>query len=173
VPRRAHGPRRHDPRPAPAEEIATGGDIQEDGTMGDSTATSGGRGYAADLLGIQARNLQALAQAQRSLLEGLDGLAARQVEVVGTAGRGSLAFLSPIPFGGDLRPDVERRIDALKAALLDGTAGSNSLTETAARAGAEVACLLQQRTLAALDELKAALVGALAPGAGGLAAAEA
>ena len=135
--------------------------------MGDSMATSGGRGCAADLLGIQTRNLQALVKAQRSLIEGFGGLAARQVDAAGAAGRGLLALLQPMPSGGDLRPDVERRIDALKAALLEGTASSNSLTEIAARANAEVACILQQRTLAALDELKAALVGALAPGSGG------
>jgi hypothetical protein len=90
--------------------------------------------------------------------------------MAGAAVRGSLAFLMPMPFGAGLRAGVERRIDAVRAALLDGTAGSNLLTEAAARASAEVACILQGRTLAALDELKAVLVAALPPGGPAVAA---
>jgi hypothetical protein len=125
---------------------------------------SGGQGYVADMLGFQGRNLAALAEAQRALAEGFGALAERQSDMAWAAVRGAQAFLAPMPFGAGLRAGVGRRIDAIRAALLDGTAGSNLLTETAARASAEAACILQGRTLAALDELKAALVATLPPG---------
>lgn len=136
------------------------GGFRGDGMAKGPTATGGGRGRVPDVLGIQRRNLEALAEAQWAMVEGLGALAQRQVEAAGAAVRGSLPFLSsPAPFGFS-HAGVERRIDDLKAALLDRTANSNLLAETAGRANAKVACILQERTLAALDELKAALVGA-------------
>lgn len=135
------------------------GGLQGDRPATGPTATGGGWGRAPDVLSIQRRNLAALAEAQWAMVEGLGALAERQVEAAGAAARYSLALLSPVPFNCS-RAGVERGIDALKAALLDRTANSSLLAETAGRANAKVACILQERTLAALDELKAALVGA-------------
>lgn len=147
----------------PQGEITMDGGLRGDGAAKGPTAIGGGWGPASDVMGIQRRNLEALAEAQWAMVEGLGALAERQIEAAGAAVRGSLALLSPVPFGCS-RAGVERRIDALKAALLDRTANSSLLAETAGRANAKVACILQERTLAALDELKAALVGAPVPG---------
>jgi len=151
-------------------EITMGSELQSNRTMRGAAAMSGGQGGGADVLGIQGRNLDALAKAQRAFVEGFGALAERQSDMAWAAVRGAQALLAPMPFGTGLRAGVERRIDALKAALLDGTAGSNLLAETAARANAEVACILQGRTLAALDEFKAVLVAGLPPGGSAIAA---
>lgn len=144
--------------------------LHTNGTAGDPAATGDGRGRFADALAIQGRNLTALAEAQRALVEGFGAVAERQVEAAGAAVRNALAFLSAAPPGVGSRAGVERGVDALKAALLERTARSNLVVETAARASAEVAGILQERALAALDEFKAALVGAPAPGGSAVAA---
>jgi hypothetical protein len=49
----------------------------------------------------------------------------------------------------------------VKAAILENTANSGALGEIVATMGAGVATILQDRMLASLDELKAALVAAM------------
>jgi hypothetical protein len=138
--------------------------------------TSGHRDYAAGMLGIQGRSLEALANlvgiqmrnldafaaAQKAALQSIGTLAKQQHETM-TASFRTAATLPALLFEGDARDRAAKPIDAVKAAMLDSTANSNVMSELAARSGATVATILQDRMLAALDELKAALLQAMPP----------
>ena len=138
--------------------------------------TSGRRDYAAgmldiqgrslealaNLVGIQMRNLDAFAAAQKAAMQSFGTLAKQQQETM-TASFRTAATLPALLFEGDARDRVAKPIDAVKAAMLDSTANSNVMSELAARSSATVATILQDRMLAALDELKAALLQAMPP----------
>jgi hypothetical protein len=114
----------------------------------------------AALLAIQRRNLEAFAVAQKAAMASFGTLAKQQQEILSANLRGAATSPATL-FEGDPRDRVTRPIDALKAAMLDGTANSNVMSELAARSGAAIAGILQDRMLAALDELKAALLQAV------------
>lgn len=121
-----------------------------------------GGGVVAAILDIQLRNLGAMAQAQKAAVEGLGALARRQSEMAGATLRGALTAPAAPLLGGDRRALlVERPIEAIKSALLEGAANAGVLTELAARSNAAVAGILQERVFATLDELKVALLRAM------------
>jgi hypothetical protein len=108
-----------------------------------------------DLLAIELRNIEALGLAQQKILEGIGMLAQRQAEIVdGTVRR---SFDAKASANGSAIAVAINQIGSLKTAMQEGQANSNILSELAARNGGEVANILQSRTMAALDELKAAL----------------
>ncbi len=112
------------------------------------------------LLTIQMKNLDALAAAQKTAMEGLGALAKQQQDML--AARLTAAAALPGTLAEtDPRTALARPFDAVKTAILDGTARTNLLGELAARSGAEVAGILQERFVAALDETKAALLQAV------------
>jgi hypothetical protein len=147
-------------------------------SLAPARTTNGDRGYAAGILGIQGRSLEALvnlvgiqmrnldafAAAQKAAMQSIGSLAKQQQEIM-TASFRSAATLPAALFEGDARDRVTRPIDAVKAAMLDNTANSNVMSELAARSSATIAGILQDRMLAALDELKAALLQAIPPAA--------
>jgi len=102
------------------------------------------------LMRLQLGNLNALAEAQRSALEGLAALGRQPPRLPTLA----------MPISGDPRSAIAAPIEALKAAMLDGTAQANAMLEITARANAEAAGILQERAIAALDEWKALLLAA-------------
>ena len=109
-----------------------------------------GSALLSGLMRLQLGNLNALAEAQRSALEGLAALGRQPPRLPTLA----------MPISGDPRSAIAAPIEALKAAMLDGTAQANAMLEITARANAEAAGILQERAIAALDEWKALLLGA-------------
>ncbi|MCB4824452.1 phasin family protein [Roseicella aerolata] len=112
------------------------------------------------LMAIQMKNLDALVAVQKMAMEGLGALARQQQEML-AARLTQAAALPDTLTEADPRIVLARPFDAVKTAILDGTAQANLLGELAARSGAEVAGLLQERFLSALDEAKAALLQAV------------
>jgi hypothetical protein len=117
-------------------------------------------GAIAALMAIQMRNLDAFAAAQKAAMASISALAKQQSQILTTSLRGAAATPATL-FEGDARDRVTKPIDAVKAAMLESTANSNVMSELAARSSATIATILQDRTLAALDELKAALLQAV------------
>jgi hypothetical protein len=109
-----------------------------------------GGAFLSGLVRLQLGNLNALAAAQRSALEGLAALGRQPPRLPELA----------MPISSDPRGIVEAPIEALKAAMQDGTAQANVMLEITARANAEAASILQDRAIAALDEWKALLLAA-------------
>lgn len=108
--------------------------------------------YLMDVLAIELRNLEALGFAQQKLIEGIGALLRHQTEMVGGALRRLLdakALAGSLP--ADTGAALLAQVTAFKASIEESRANSNILSEVAARN------ILHVRTLAALDELKAAL----------------
>ena len=123
-----------------------------------SRLVSGGLKCLTDVLAIQLRNLEALSLAQQKAIEGLGVLLHHQAEMAGDSLRRALdaqALAAPPP--ADVGAAFLSQITAFRTSIVEGQANSNILSEIAARSGAEVANILQARTLAALDEIRAAL----------------
>lgn len=125
------------------------------------TVAAGGALLAA-MARIQMRNIEALAEAARIGGAGLADLSRRQAEGLGATLRAA-ALRSTAGLPADAAGRIALPFDSLRTAILESTAQGNLLAETAARAGAEVAEILQARLLAALEETKAVLLRAVPP----------
>ncbi|MDO9708423.1 phasin family protein [Paracraurococcus lichenis] len=112
------------------------------------------------LMQIQMKNLDAMATAQKAVLEGMGTLARQQQDML-AASLKEFTASPPSLLGSDPRAAVAKPFDAMRSALLDGTARGNLITQIAAQSNATVAGILQDRMLAALEETKAALLAAL------------
>jgi hypothetical protein len=134
--------------------------------MNDATQTlSGGLNYVSEIFAIQARNIEALLQAQQEIMKGSGDLAKHQMEILeGTLRRTLGAQPAQMGSASDIRAAIGSQIDAFKTSILQNQANSNVLSELAARSSGEAATRLQSRMMAALDEFKAALEKALPEG---------
>ena len=125
-----------------------------------SQSVDGGFSFLTDLFHIQMRNLEALQQAQKKMLEGMGIFAKSQTEIVQGTLRHSVSD-PPAVTSWDIRAVASHQIESLKTMLQENQANSNILSEIAARSSGEVATILQSRMMAALDEFKAALEHAI------------
>jgi len=123
-------------------------------------SVDGGFGFLTDLIHIQIRNLEAIQQAQKKMLERMGIFAKGQTEIVeGTLRRSARESPNMTPW--DVRAVASHQIESLKTMIQENQANSNILSEIAARSSGEVATILQSRIMAALDEFKAALEHAI------------
>jgi hypothetical protein len=114
--------------------------------------------YWSDFVAIELRNIEAMGLAQQKMLEGWGVLAQRQAEMTQEALRRSFdPQIAKANSASSLPAAMIGQIEQLKAAILEGQANSNILSELAARSSGEVANVLQSRMIAALDEFRAAL----------------
>jgi hypothetical protein len=125
-----------------------------------SQSVDGGFSFLTDLFHIQMRNLEAIQQAQKKMLEGMGIFANSQTEIVQGTLRRSVSD-PPAVTSWDIRAVASHQIESLKTILQENQANSNILSEIAARSSGEVASILQSRMMAALDEFKAALEHAI------------
>jgi len=107
------------------------------------------------------RNMDAMVAAQKVAFESFGAFAKQQQEIFGLTLRSTIGASTTVD--ADPRAAIVRPIDALKTAMIDSSANSNVLSELAARSSANVMDILQKRTMAALDELKVALLEAMPP----------
>jgi Phasin protein len=122
-----------------------------------------GAGLAGAFGEIQQRNLAALARAQKAAVDGMHALAQAQ----GDALEATLREMGALPgtvLLADPRTAIAAPFDLAGNAIRNGTARMNRLGELAAVTGADVAAILQDRLLAALEETKAALLGLIPAG---------
>jgi hypothetical protein len=113
------------------------------------------------LMTIQMKNLEALAAAQKVAMEGMGTLAKQQQVMLTAKLQDTASQPAPLSMDADPREVVAKPFDSIKRAVLDGQAQSNLLNELAAQAAGGVVSILQNRFLASLDEIKAALLLAL------------
>jgi phasin family protein len=118
--------------------------------------------YSREITAIHLRNVQALTEAQRAMLEGSKSLLERQLEIIRSALEEGMKAAQDLMSDPDLRSNIAKRFDATKAALLSSTGNANILSEMAARSNAQAAGIIQNRALEALDEVKAAVGKTLA-----------
>ena len=109
------------------------------------------------LASIQMKNLDALVAAQKAAMDGLGSLAKQQQDMLSAKLKDAASLPAPL-IGSDPRAAIAKPFDSVKSAILNGTAQANLLSELAAQSGANVASILQNRLIASLDEVKAALL---------------
>jgi hypothetical protein len=124
--------------------------------MSDISKTAVGFGAISDLLAIQMRNAQAIATAQQKMLEGLNMLSKQQAQIMEVVLRRAFDSTQATSSLAGMRDSIGARIDALKQSIMETQANSNALSEIMMRSAGEVVSVLQDRMMAALDELKAA-----------------
>jgi hypothetical protein len=112
--------------------------------------------FAAEMIAICGRNLDALMAAQRAILEGSKTLLERQIEVYRSSLDAVLKTAGDIGSDPDLRSNVGRRFEATKILISDSVGNSNIISELSARGNAEVVQILQGRLAAMIDEMQAA-----------------
>ena len=113
------------------------------------------------VMAIQMKNLEALAAAQKAAMEGMGTLAKQQQAMLTTKLQGTASLPATLLTDTDPREAVAKPFDSVKSAILDGQAQSNLLNELVAQAAGGVVSIVQNRFLASLDEMKAALLLAL------------
>lgn len=123
--------------------------------MSDTSKAGVSFGAISDLLAIQMRNAQAIATAQQKMLEGLNMLSKQQAQIWDGLMRRAFDSTQATPALAGMRDSIGARIDALKQSIMETQANSNALSEIMMRSAGEVASVLQDRMMAALDELKA------------------
>jgi hypothetical protein len=122
----------------------------------------GSLNYFRELLATQARNAQALWQAQNKTLQSMGDLARHQGEMVEGAVRRALDKPPAVPMTvQDATAAMLDRIAWLKTTMAEYQANSGILSELATRDNGAVANDLKARMMAALDEFKAAVAHAV------------
>ena len=113
------------------------------------------------VMAIQMKNLEALAAVQEAAMQGMGTLAKQQQAMLTAQLQGTTSLPATLSMDMDPRKAVAKPFDSIKSAILDGQAQSNLLNELVAQAAGGVVSILQNRFLASLDEMKAALLLAL------------
>lgn len=134
--------------------------------MNDVSNSVAGLGRRYDILGVQMRNMQALATAQQQMLTGLSMLTKKQAEIMDAFMRRVINNTRVAPSPVDMRGFIGSRIDELKRSIVEIQASSNMLGEIMARSAGDVASTLQARMMEALDELKTFAAEAIPAAAG-------
>jgi hypothetical protein len=132
--------------------------------MDNMVQSPSGAWYVTELVGMQIRNMRALSAAQRQTLDGLSLLAKQQSQIMESSLRRTFGIAQAASSPSDFRGLIGRRINDLKASILDGQANSNAVSEIMARSLGEVASTLQTRMMTALDEFKTLLEQAVPGG---------
>lgn len=104
------------------------------------------------------KNLEALAQANRIAVEGVQAVMRRQAEVVQQTIAELTETVKTLASAGMAKPDPAKNADAIKEAYTRAVAHSKELADLMQRANTEATEVLHKRVSAALDEAKA-LVG--------------
>jgi hypothetical protein len=112
--------------------------------------------FAAEMIAICSRNLEALIAAQKAMLDGNKTLLERQMEVYRSSLDAVLKTAHDIGSDPDLRSNVGRRFEATKNLISDSVGNSNIISELSARGNAQVVQILQGRLAAMIDEMQAA-----------------
>jgi hypothetical protein len=123
--------------------------------MSDTSKAAVSFAAISDLLAIQMRNAQAIATAQQKMFEGLNMLSKQQAQILDGFVRRAFDSTQATPALAGVRDSIGARIDALKQSIMETLANSNALSEIMMRSAGEVASVLQDRMMAALDEVKA------------------
>ena len=104
------------------------------------------------------KNLEALAQANRIAVEGVQAVMRRQAEVVQQTIAELTETVKTLASAGMAKADPAKSADAIKDAYARAVAHSKELADLMQRANTEATEVLHQRVSAALDEAKV-LVG--------------
>ena len=117
------------------------------------------------IVAIHLRNLEALAKAQRSLIEGNKLVLEQQAQCLQMTMDRMRQAAEDILTDSDPKSNVGRRFDLLKDCMKQSTCDSSILAELSSKFSGEASSIVQERVYQSLDEAKA-VVGMLFDGVG-------
>ena len=130
-------------------------------------------GMVGEVMAIHLRNLEALAKAQQSLIEGNKLVLQQQLECFRTAMDQARKSAKDILSDPDPRSNACRRFDLVKACMKQNTCDASMLAELSAKFSGEASHIIQERVYQSLDEAKAVVGRLFDEGAGAAARAKA
>ena len=130
-------------------------------------------GMVGEVMAIHLRNLEALAKAQQSLIEGNKLVLQQQLECFRTAMDQARKSAKDILSDPDPRSNACRRFDLVKACMKQNTCDTSMLAELSAKFSGEASHIIQERVYQSLDEAKAVVSQLFDGGAGAAARAKA
>jgi hypothetical protein len=134
--------------------------------MADQIGAGPALGMVGEVIAIHLRNVEALAKAQRSMIEGHGLVLQQQLEcfraAMDQAGKSARDVLSD----PDPRSNACRRFDLVKACMKQNACDAGMLAELGAKFGGEAGHIIQERVYECLDEAKALVARLLDGGAG-------
>ena len=130
-------------------------------------------GMVGEVMAIHLRNLEALAKAQQSLIEGNKLVLQQQLECFRTAMDQARKSAKDILSDPDPRSNACRRFDLVKACMKQNTCDTSMLAELGAKFSGEASHIIQERVYQSLDEAKAVVGRLFDEGAGAAARAKA
>ena len=123
-------------------------------------------GMVGEVVAIHLRNVEALAKAQQSLIEGNKLILQQQLEcfraAMDQAGKSARDVLSD----PDPKSNACKRFDLLKACLKQNTCDAGMLAELSVKFSGEAGHIIQERVYQSLDEAKAVVSRLFDEGAG-------
>ena len=112
------------------------------------------------LADAQRRNVEALTQANKVVVEGWQALAQRQSEIARQAVSDFTAAVQDIAGAGSVEGQMARQTELVKEAFEQAVSNARELTELGVKSQSEAVDLLNRRFTESLDELQSALAKA-------------
>jgi phasin family protein len=119
-----------------------------------------------EIVAIHLRNMEALAKAQQSLIEGNKLVLGQQLECFQTAMDRISKTAKDILSDRDPRSNVCRRFDLIKDGMKQNTCDTSMLAELGSKFSGEASSIIQERVYQSLDEAKAVVAKLLDGGDG-------
>jgi phasin family protein len=123
-------------------------------------------GMVGEMIAIHLRNVEALAKAQRSMVEGHGLVLRQQLECFRAAMDQVRKSARDVLSDPDPRSNACRRFDLVKASMRQNTCDASMLAELGAKFSGEAGHILQERLYQSLDEAKALVSRLFDEGAG-------
>ena len=128
-----------------------------------SAAFSGFKAPGLDFSGIaesQRRNFEAIAEANKTAVEGVQAVMKRQAEILKEITDEASALAHESTAAGGPEEHASRNLDAVKVSIEEAVANVRELSEMVAKSQAEAFDILNQRVTESLDEVKSAIAKA-------------
>lgn len=106
------------------------------------------------LLAAQAKNIEALTQANKAAMEGMQALAKRQMEILNQTMTETAKVVSGMTAVGDPREKVAQQTELAKTAFEQAIANMRELADMVQKSNREAADIITQRVSAGLEEVK-------------------
>lgn len=106
------------------------------------------------LMAAQAKNIEALTQANKAAIDGMQALAKRQMEILNQTMTETAKVVSTMSPLGDPRDKAAQQTELAKAAFEQAIANMRELAEMVQKSNREAADIITQRVSAGLEEVK-------------------
>lgn len=109
------------------------------------------------LMALQQKNMEAFQHAQRTMIEGVQMVMKREIEIVQHSIEDAMKTIQELMGETDPKANVKKRVEAAKQTLESALANLRELTSLSQKSSEEAFAILNKRALESFDEVKSAL----------------